>query len=379
MTLISITSALLAVYSLLILHYRNGWSKTRLFENQPGSVPHTKVSVIIPARNEVSNISNCIESIIRQDYPADLMEIILVDDHSTDGTADVAGKYSATGLKVVRLQGESDADGKVNGGKKKALSTGVSMSTGSLIITTDADCSFPMKWVRTLVGFYESQGPVFIAAPVMFSRESSALDVFQTLDFLSLQGITAASVSMGFHGMSNGANLAFEKKAFDTVDGYRGIDHIASGDDMLLMQKIESKYPGKCMYCLSKEAIVITKPADGLYSFFQQRIRWASKARYYKERKMLPVLLLVYLLNLFLLATFVLSLLQHALFSYLLLLILCKTVIESLFLAPVARFFGKSRLLWYFLPSQPFHILYTVMAGFFGQAGAYQWKGRKLK
>jgi hypothetical protein len=64
---------------------------------------------------------------------------------------------------------------------------------------------------------------------------------------------------------------------------------------------------------------------------------------------------------------------------YWVLLITIKTIIELIFLLPVARFYQKATLLWYFFPAQPFHILYTVMAGFLGQVGSYEWKGRKLK
>jgi hypothetical protein len=56
-----------------------------------------------------------------------------------------------------------------------------------------------------------------------------------------------------------------------------------------------------------------------------------------------------------------------------------KTIIELIFLIPVARFYKKISLLWYFFPAQPFHILYTGIAGFLGQVGSYEWKGRKLK
>ncbi len=58
------------------------------------------------------------------------------------------------------------------------------------------------------------------------------------MDFMVLQGITGASVYKKIHSMCNGANLAYERKLFYEVDGFTGIDHIASGDDMLLMHKI---------------------------------------------------------------------------------------------------------------------------------------------
>ena len=179
--------------------------------------------------------------------------------------------------------------------------------------------------------------------------------------------------------MCNGANLAYEKKAFETVGGFAGIDQIASGDDMLLMHKIYMLNPQKVMYCLSPDTIVETKPAENLKAFFNQRIRWASKALVYHDKRIFYVLMLVYLLNALLLAFFIYSLVTTHLAPALIILILLKTMVELVFLVPVARFYKKTSLLLYFLPAQPFHILYTVIAGFLGQVGSYEWKGRKLK
>ena len=379
MILVLVTSVLLLCYSILIFIYCFFWRRTKVYQLPSSYSPTIKVSVIIPARNESSNIRSCLQSLLGQDYPSALLEIIVVDDHSEDATAAIAGAFSENGVKVIRMGTPSGKSGDHGKGKKKAIEAGISKATGALILTTDADCVIPERWVSTMTAFHEEKKPLFIAAPVMFGNLRSVLDIFQTLDFLSLQGITAASVSNGFHGMSNGANLGYEKAVFDKVGGFKGIDQIASGDDMLLMQKIEASFPGRTMYCLAKEVIVITKPADSFGAFIQQRIRSASKARFYKEEKMLAVLMMVYLLNLSLLALMVqVVFFTQSLWVILLGLILLKTIVELAFLIPVARFFGKSVLLWAFLPAQPFHILYTVIAGFFGQVGSYSWKGRKL-
>jgi cellulose synthase/poly-beta-1,6-N-acetylglucosamine synthase-like glycosyltransferase len=370
---------LLIVYSILIFYYRLVWKKIPVFIMPVDAKPKTNISVIIPARNEENNIAACLDSLAAQDYPKDLLEIIVADDHSTDGTAGIVSRYAGSGIFLLELKEEPTDFPENSGGKKAAISAAIQKSTGTLIITTDADCLFPKKWLSTLVSFYETHHPVFIAAPVKFSKEKKALHVFQSLDFLSLQGITAASVFDGFHTMCNGANLAYEKKAFETVGGFAGIDQIASGDDMLLMHKIYVLNPQKVMYCLSPDAVVETKPAENLKAFFNQRIRWASKALVYHDKRIFYVLMLVYLLNSLLLAFFIYSLATTHLVPALMILILVKTMVELAFLVPVARFYNKTSLLFYFLPAQPFHILYTVIAGFLGQAGSYEWKGRKLK
>lgn len=370
---------LLLAYSILIFYYRLVWNKIPVFIMPADAKPKTKISVIIPARNEENNIAACLDSLAGQDYPKDLLEIIIADDHSTDKTAGIVSRYAGAGIILLDLKKEVTDSLQTTGGKKAAITAAIKKSTGTLIITTDADCLFPKRWLSTLVSFYETYDPVFIAAPVKFSTEKKALHIFQSLDFLSLQGITAASVFDGFHTMCNGANLAYEKKAFETVGGFEGIDQIASGDDMLLMHKIYMLNPQRVMYCLSQDTIVETKPAENLNAFFNQRIRWASKALVYHDKRIFYVLMLVYLLNSLLLAFFIYSLLTTHLTWTLVMLILVKTIVELAFLIPVARFYKKTSLLYYFLPAQPFHILYTVIAGFLGQVGSYEWKGRKLK
>jgi cellulose synthase/poly-beta-1,6-N-acetylglucosamine synthase-like glycosyltransferase len=179
--------------------------------------------------------------------------------------------------------------------------------------------------------------------------------------------------------MCNGANLAYEKKVFYEVNGFEGIDQIASGDDMLLMHKIQKVYPTKTMFLKSPEIIIETKPAATLKEFFNQRIRWASKAGKYTDKKIISVLILVYLLNAWIFILAISSFFFTKAFFLFLISIALKTIVELFFLYPVAKFFNKQKLLWWFIPAQPFHILYTLIAGWLGNFGSYEWKGRKVK
>ena len=87
------------------------------------------------------------------------------------------------------------------------------------------------------------------------------------------------------------------KKSFHAVGGFLDINHIASGDDMLLMKKIQSKYPDKIRYLKDPAAIVSTVPAENIKAFLNQRIRWASKISHYKHPATFITLALVYLVN----------------------------------------------------------------------------------
>ncbi len=275
--------------------------------------------------------------------------------------------------------GDFTEEGKINSYKKKAIEIGISKSKGDLIVTTDADCIVSNSWLKTIASFYEMYDPVFVAAPVAYSGETNFFKIFQSLDFISLQGITGASVYKKFHSMCNGANLAYEKKVFMEVGGFTGIANIASGDDMLLMHKIFERYPERVLFLKSTEAIVQTKPAETLKEFFNQRIRWASKADKYTDKKITAVLFLVYLFNVWILFLGILSIFYPWILLWFIAVLLSKTIVEIFFLYPVAIFFKKERLLLWFALAQPFHILYTVMAGWLGKFGSYKWKERKVK
>ena len=238
----------------------------------------TRISVIIPARNEEDNIGYLLAALQHQTYPKNLFEVIVIDDHSEDRTAEIVRQFND--VKLLSLQNEN-----INSYKKKAIETGIAAATGELIVTTDADCIPSENWLKTMAAFKEEQQAVFIAAPVVINCNSSIVQIFQAMDFMVLQGITGAVVHKNDLSMCNGANLAYERKAFDEVNGFAGVDHIASGDDMLLMHKIWRKYPGRVHYLKSKEAIVSTQPMKTWKEFFSQRIRWASKARQYDDKR----------------------------------------------------------------------------------------------
>lgn len=358
--------------------YRVGWQKQARFKGLVAQ-PTTKISVIVPARNEEQNIGRCIASLLSQDYPGALLEIIIVDDHSTDHTADIVRSYSEQQVRYINLE-EYLPDGPVvNAYKKRALATGISLSKGELIVTTDADCTAGEKWLHLVASMYEQDNPVMVVAPVCFTDNGSLVEVFQTMDFMSMQGITVASLQLGMGNMCNGANLAFSRDAYHTVGGYDGIDHIASGDDFLLMMKMNKKFPGRIRYLQSEFAVVSTPPQPDWISFFNQRIRWASKSGKYDDKRMTAVLLFVYIFNVSFLLVLTASLFASGMLHLLIWLLLIKMISEYIYLIPVARFYNKQKWLWVFPLLQPLHIAYVISAGFLGAIGAYSWKGRKVK
>ena len=363
-------------YAVLMLFYRAGWKALPDEETDRAHEPRTKVSLIIPARNEEKNLPQLLRDVQNQHYPPGLLEIIVVDDHSTDATVAVAESFGR--VRCLRLCDYTNGE-VLNAYKKKAIETAIAQSTGELIVTTDADCRVGPWWLHSLVSFYERKQARLIAAPVYMDGDGSVLSVFQTLDFMTMQGITGAVVHTRSGTLCNGANLAYTKQAFETVGGFKGIDHIASGDDMLLMHKIEQRFPRRTHYLKNRDATVRTAPMPDLASFFRQRIRWASKATHFRDRRLLAVLGLVYAYNLSFLLITLAAFRWPALWLMLLCALLAKTLLELSLVRPLARFFGAERLLLWFPLLQLLHIPYIVLSGLFGQFGAYRWKDRRVR
>jgi cellulose synthase/poly-beta-1,6-N-acetylglucosamine synthase-like glycosyltransferase len=377
--ILSILLLLGVVYGVLMLRYGQGWKKLKAFTPSNPISGNTKVTVIIPARDEEDNLPPLLQALQAQTYPAHLFEVIVIDDFSTDNTAAVVNNFPASNVRLLQMSRYLSAEQRLNSYKKKAIEMAVEQATGDVIMTTDADCIMGPEWITRMIQFYEINHPKFIAAPVSFYKESNFFKVLQSLDFMTMQGITGALAALKSGTMCNGANLAYERKVFYEVGGFKGIDNIASGDDMLLMYKIYSAYPEGVLYLKSEEAIVRTLPVDTFNAFMHQRIRWSSKADKYEDKRLIWVLALVYCWNAGLLIAGLAAIFLPVWRIWVLGLIVYKILVEFYFLIPVARFFDKTALLSRFIPGQLFHIPYIVVAGWLGKFGSYQWKGRKVK
>lgn len=382
---------LLFLYVLQLISYGRAWRKISIYRSEK-HVFEKKVwiSVIIPARNEAKQIVRCLDSLSKQSLDTACFEIILVDDHSEDLTAELAVISGLKNLSVIRLS-EYPETLHSTAPKKTAIDKGIQAAQGKWIVTTDADCIFSENWLSTILSYYLDHHPDMIVMPVSIEPACNVLNRFESLDFMTLQAVTAAGVSSRRLNMCNGANLSYSKQMFEFVGGFKDIDHIASGDDMLLMEKI-NRHGGDIQYLLSSEVIVKSFPTESLSAFMHQRRRWAGKSTSYADYKMKTTLLLVYMMNLlfFMLGIWMMMYalytneelcswsIRSIAFLYSSILI-TKFIFEYIFLYPVADFYKKKNLFIELLIFQPIHIIYIVSTGFLGLWGKYEWKGRKLK
>lgn len=368
---------LIGGYVLLILYFLLGW--LRLKEYVPGNaIPVTRVTVVVPVRNEEKNILNLLGNLRDQQYNKDLFEVIVVDDHSTDNTLKLINGFSMSNLRVIALKDDPALADASRTNKKIGIEKAVHAANGTLIMTTDADCHPGSNWIKTTVAYYEEHNPVMIAGMVSYFHDTSFLGKFQTLDFLSLVGIAAASIQNGFYNLCNGANLAYTKAAFLEVDGFRQIDHIPSGDDMMLMHKMAKKFGDKIAYLKNKDSIVYTSTEKDFVTFWNQRVRWTSKSTHYEDKRITGILAFVYMVNLLIVLNLAIGIFYPPMLKLAMWMFLAKLCIDTLFTYAVTKFFRRENLLWLFLPMQAVHVLYIILIAPAGVFGKYNWKGRRI-
>lgn len=357
-------------YITLIFSYLFAWKKTPDF-HKGLSPPLTKISVILPVRNEEKNISVILSCLVKQKYPNDKFEIIIVDDFSTDTTSDIIKQTTYSNLKYIHLK---------NGeGKKKAITEGVLYSTGTLIVTTDADCIMNDNWLSAIAAFYEEKKPKMIIAPVLLTdtKKVSFVEHMQSQEMMVLTASAGASLYYNLPLLCSGANLAYEKEAFISVKGFEGNDKVSSGDDVFLMQKMHSTFNKEIKYLKSKDAVVYTTPEKYMQDALRQRKRWASKFCSYGFNHITLTAILIFLTNFLIFITGIFTVIN---IQYTPLLIACfsaKWIADSMFFYSASLFFGKKIHPFIFLGSSIVYPVYVSLVGLVSPFIGYSWKGRK--
>lgn len=347
-----------------------------LFRVKPGSNRKKySVTVIVPARNEEDNIARCLDSLAGQDYPRDKLEILIVDDNSIDGTAAVVQKFKKNFDNVFLISAGQFQSGLSP--KKRALQIGIEASTGEIIVTTDADCWAPPGWISQVVAQFEDQVGVVTGLVLFEPRDEKTL--FQKIQAIEFLGLTAAgigSIGAGDPIIANGANFAFRRRAFQQVNGYDEEQHVISGDDDLLLQKIDRLTDWKVKSAIAPASFVYTRPVTTFFSFINQRIRWASKGFVYKKFSLVFFLVSVYLLYLLLFISVPITLPYLLSFPYPAAALLIKFIVDFLLILKGTALANRKDLRKYFLLAELFQIPYIIYVGFAGIMGQFSWKGR---
>lgn len=363
---VTIISVITLLYCCSILWVSIGFYREQKNENKHKS--DVGISVIIPVRNEEKRILNCLNFLNNQDYNKSKFELIVVDDHSLDESVNVIKAYLDSVTFSCEIYNLSDKTS-----KKEALKLGVEKANYSIIATTDADCELPKNWLKNIANNISETD--MLLGPIMFKNNKGFLNKFQLLDMMAMQGIEFGTLHFGFPTLNNAANLTYQKEALTQVKGFD--EHkTPSGDDVFLLERFIQNNK-KVKGFLNKKHIVETVPEIGLINFLNQRLRWASKAKYYKNR------MLIYFSTIILFQNTIMLFIYSALpfvenyLNILVILMLSKWLIDFILLFLVASFFEKRKALFYFIPVQLIYPMYLLIVWLASLTTSYNWKERK--
>jgi len=375
-----IISLLLAMTYIGLIHfYVKGWLKTPNQNTRKIIKPSIGITVVVAVRNEEKNIEACISSILNQNFPKDLYEIIVVNDFSTDQTLQFLEKFNNK-IQIVKLSEYLPAENALIPNKKKAISLAVDKAKHQVILCADGDCVYGENWILSMEQYYKKYQKQFVSGPVDYINDGKIFSNFLQMDLVAMIGVTAGSIGQKKPVMASGANMLFEKAAFLEVGGYEGNEEIASGDDVFLMQKIFLKNNKAVGFVKNIQAFAYTYAPQSFQEFLNQRIRWTSKSNNLVDNNVRLVLVLNYL---FYIATFFsLFILPWWHLSYLaigLILLALKLLIDLLFFGNVLAFYNKTYLLKWIVVMEILHLIYVSLLGVLAIFGTYKWKGRTIK
>jgi glycosyltransferase involved in cell wall biosynthesis len=328
-----------------------------------------RFSVIIPMRNEEANVCSVLDDLKKQSREGFLFEVVVIDDHSTDATLQLAREYQNhwPELSIYALDELQ--------GKKAALAKGVEKAQYPWIITIDADVRLGSQWLHTLSNEACSLYDLYIL-PLELTNGGSMSNEWQIIENESLLALTAATAVMNEAVMCNGANLMFTKVAYEEALRLRRDEQWASGDDLFLLEAIKKK--DKTRICFVPEQSVIAR-TEVSANWLQQRLRWTGKTKRVKDKATWLLGSYFAAMNLLVLVIWVLAFMGKLDLREAFIFHLIKMWLDFFWIKPMRRFFNHPRrLVWrvLFFFCFPFYFVFIAVSSLLITP---TWKGRGVR
>jgi cellulose synthase/poly-beta-1,6-N-acetylglucosamine synthase-like glycosyltransferase len=230
-----------------------------------------KVSVIICARDEESCIADCIKSLLEMDYPKEKLEVVLVNDRSTDRTKEIMMSYVSHN-PLLKYYEVTQTTGKLKG-KANALMQALKQATGEVIFTTDADIEVNRHWVREILKYYKDNTGVAAGYSVIIPK--NFFYGLQSADWLYLLSVASGGDGIGVPISCVGNNMSYLHKAYNEIGGYEKIPFSIT-EDFMLLQKIHKEGGYKTRFPVNDKTKNITLPCLTITQLLRQKKRWAA-------------------------------------------------------------------------------------------------------
>jgi len=197
----------------------------------------THVSVVIPALNEERYINRCLVSVFEQDYPRDRMEVVIVDNGSTDATASIARQFP---VQLIREEQRGIA---------RARNAGIRAARGEIVAFLDADCIAKPSWLRVLLsGSDDGKIGCFVGDILPMQGGGLISDYIHDRSLISQEVLLSSSPPV-----AAGANIAYRKSVFDEI-GYFDEKFTEGEDGDLFWRFVKSK---RFQYRFQRQAVVL--------------------------------------------------------------------------------------------------------------------------
>jgi len=345
-------------YTAVLFWLAIGFLRTSFFVNTNNHVS-TPLTIIICARNEEQHIAACLNTIIKQDYDFSIVQLILINDASSDHTVKIAEtilKKSDVAYQII--------SNKKQKGKKESISYAITLARHELILMRDADTfTTSFQWLQTISDFYQNTRSDFIIAPIALADQNVLLWALQAIENNILAVIACGSSHYKKAFLCSGANLIFTKKIFNAAKGYTSNSQYASGDDVFLLEDVKKIANVNINYLKSNAALVYTYPEYTFSALLKQKVRWASKFKLNKNNLNFTVAILIFIVNAAWAFCFIESLFGTFYQSLAFKFVILKVSVDILLLFLALRFIKNKNLLWFSLPAACIYPLYSCIVG----------------
>ena len=332
------------------------------------------VSIVVSLHNEANNIPFLLPALLAQNYPANRLEIILVNDRSTDATPQLLKEWAQKDHRIRCLSISATPPGIAP--KKYALSQAIARANGEIILQTDADGRPSPHWVQNMVSYFSPKvGVVLGYAPYIYQNvHHSFWYRILALEYCSIAGIALATTGLQQPATAVGTNLAYRRQVFTEINGYGRYWHIPSGDDDLFVQEVRRRTRWRFAFATTPNSFVWNAPPRSFQQFYQQRLRFASKGFLYSPFQT-AILIAFYILNVLLVISGLGVVMGNIFLGGWLASMVLKIAGEAIFMRAVCQQFQQQHLMKVFPIAALLHIPYVIYFGLVAQFTSYRWKG----
>ncbi len=237
---------------ILFFHSKSANVKSNLVQNNK-YLP--KVTILLTVYNEEEKIKDRVENILKCNYPAECLEVIVASDGSTDNTDSITKNFLDTRVNLFRP--------KMRVGKTDTQNMAIQKTAGEIIIFTDADTVFEYDFIINIVENFYNDSVGCATGNLNFYTDKNAVSVNQGLYWSYEQKIRASESELGILATASGACMAVRKNIFKRIDSAYGEDCIVPLDVALSGHLI----------IYDKRAIAYDKMESSSKSEFNTRVR----------------------------------------------------------------------------------------------------------